>query len=100
MLETQGISLILTKKCNASCRHCGFNSGPGSSETMTEEEAKYYIGSARNLVSLKMVSFTGGEPFLYYPLVYEAMSFARALGLTSEIVSNSFWAFQLCRSPW
>ncbi len=92
MVETQGISLILTKKCNASCGHCGFNSGPDSNETMTEEEAKYYIGSARNLVSLKMVSFTGGEPFLYYPLVYKVMSFARGLGLISEVVSNSFWA--------
>lgn len=92
MVETQGISLILTKKCNALCRHCGFNSGPGNSETMTKEEAKYYIGSARNLASLKMVSFTGGEPFLYYPLVYEIMSFARGLGLASEIVSNSYWA--------
>lgn len=92
MINIQGLSLILTNKCNASCKHCGFSCGPDKNETMSIEDAIFYIHEAKKLQTLKMVCFTGGEPFLFYDRVVQMMSYGNKLGLTSEIVTNSFWA--------
>ncbi|TJX12832.1 radical SAM protein [Tissierella creatinini] len=92
MVDIQGLSLIYTNKCNASCRHCGFSCGPMENKTMHVEDAKNYISAARDYNSLKMVCFTGGEPLLFFDEILELMSYAFSLGLNSEIVTNSFWA--------
>ena len=34
----------------------------------------------------------GGEPFLFYPLLLEALRLARARGLDAGLVSNCYWA--------
>jgi MoaA/NifB/PqqE/SkfB family radical SAM enzyme len=92
LVDIQGISLILTNKCNAACRHCGFACGPDKNETMTVKDALFYIEAAKSFPSLKMVCLTGGEPFLYYDRVVDIMAHAFKQGLTSEIVTNCFWA--------
>lgn len=92
MIDIQGLSLILTNKCNASCKHCGFDCGPDGEKTMEEKDAIYFIETAYKFSHIRSLCFTGGEPFLYYDKVVNIMSYAAELGLVSEIVTNSFWA--------
>lgn len=93
MIDIQGLSLIITNKCNASCRHCGFDCCPDGEKTMEEKDAIFFIETAYKFSPIRSLCITGGEPFLYYDRVVNIMSCAAKLGLTSEIVTNSFWAY-------
>ncbi|MFB0543173.1 MAG: radical SAM protein, partial [Candidatus Bathyarchaeia archaeon] len=86
------LGLILTYRCNASCRHCYFNAGPSKTEEMSKREALNYLDQAAEFSTLRMVSLTGGEPFLLPELLREALSHASDMGLKTEVVTNCFWA--------
>jgi hypothetical protein len=86
------LGLILTYRCNASCRHCYFNAGPARREEMLKGEVLRYLNQAASLSTLKMVGFTGGEPFLLPELLREAVSHAVDRGFRTEVVTNCFWA--------
>ncbi len=92
MIPIAGVTLVLTRKCNAGCRHCGFSCGPGPADRIPLEQVKTLIADARKLRSLESISITGGEPFLFFSDLREIIGFARSLGLSSEVVTNSFWA--------
>ena len=93
MTPVVGITLVFTRKCNASCRHCGFSCSPAASETMTVEQAVRYLREAKESVpDLQAVSITGGEPLLFAGRVTRVMAFAQQSGLWTELVSNSYWA--------
>lgn len=92
MIDIQGLTLILTRRCNAACRHCGFSSSRNSSETMEVEQARDYLSQAAKIKSIRMTSITGGEPFLFYDRILSIVGYAGSLGLSSEVVTNSFWA--------
>lgn len=61
----QKISLEVTSACNLSCRHCYGNFGEGKTQFIR-------FGQLKSLLSqlfdngLKVITVTGGEPFLYY----------------------------------
>jgi MoaA/NifB/PqqE/SkfB family radical SAM enzyme len=40
---------------------------------------------------VKNVSFTGGEPFLFYDLLKSGVTRAKALGFSTEVHTNGFW---------
>ncbi|HEY3489167.1 MAG TPA: radical SAM protein [Candidatus Deferrimicrobiaceae bacterium] len=92
MIEIAGFSMVLTRRCNVSCRHCGFECNDATSETMTRDEAMEYIGGAASIPSLRIVSFTGGEPFLEYDLLRDLVVLAGRMGISSEVVTNGSWA--------
>lgn len=54
----------LTDRCNLSCRHCLFNSSPGSRETLDQSVLKQAVYEAGEL-GCRLFYFTGGEPFVY-----------------------------------
>ena len=85
------LGLILTYRCNASCRHCYFNAGPSRTEEMKRREALNYLDQAAEFSTLRMVSLTGGEPFLLPELLREALSHASDMGFKTEVVTNCFW---------
>ena len=92
MVEIAGMSLIVTDKCNASCRHCGFSAGPEKNSVIPLASARKYLEELRKQKSALLVSYTGGEPFLYYEHLKEIISSAASLGFYGEVVTNSFWA--------
>jgi hypothetical protein len=47
---------------------------------------------AIDLGTVAEVYFEGGEPFLYYPILVEAVARAKALGWRTGVVTNSYWA--------
>jgi MoaA/NifB/PqqE/SkfB family radical SAM enzyme len=44
------------------------------------------------LGSIRAVCFEGGEPFLYYPTLLEAIREVKARGWRAEVVTNAYWA--------
>ncbi len=92
MIKLDSITLFLSWKCNFSCAHCGFQCNPARKEKMSFQEAKRHIDTVTENQDLKMLAFSGGEPFLYYNEVKELMSYARQKKLVGGIVSNCFWA--------
>ena len=50
------------------------------------------IDEAIRIGTIKWIYLEGGEPFLYYPLLVEAVKLARDYGFKVGIVTNSYWA--------
>ena len=84
------VGLLLTYRCIAECRHCFFECSPRRTEAMTHQTARRVIPEAVSL-GAKLVSFSGGEPFLEYDSLRELISLSSENGLNTEVVSNGFW---------
>lgn len=91
-VDTFRVGLILTERCNISCRHCWFSSGPEKGREMSLSEAEAYIDQAREIPSVRYISFTGGEPLLLPERLVKLVRYASERGLHTECVTNSFWA--------
>jgi MoaA/NifB/PqqE/SkfB family radical SAM enzyme len=91
-VNLQGVHLLLTYKCLYECDHCFVWSSPSSQGTMTLPQMEDIIRQAHEIPSVKSVSFEGGEPFLFYPLLRRGIELARNLSLDVEIVSNAYFA--------
>ena len=91
-IETYRVGLILTEQCNLSCSHCWFKSGPDKTLRMGVDEALGYIDQAREIPTVKWISLSGGEPFLFQEMLQGVISYASKQGLRTECVTNCFWA--------
>jgi MoaA/NifB/PqqE/SkfB family radical SAM enzyme len=49
------------------------------------------IEMAHEISSIKEIGISGGEPFLFLPLLNRVVQFASSLGLSSSVTSNGFW---------
>ena len=97
--------LMLSYRCSASCRHCMYACGtdwPADYPTSRElsailEVIAPYIAPApggSDCVGINYgLHFTGGEPFLNYPLLEEGLEAAAELEIPSVFIeTNGFWA--------
>ena len=85
------LSLLLTLQCNAECAHCGTMSGPRVRSRLEADKARNAIVEAAHS-GYRLVVFTGGEPLMYGPEIFNLIILAREQGLTTRIVTNGFWA--------
>jgi MoaA/NifB/PqqE/SkfB family radical SAM enzyme len=83
--------MLLTSKCNISCRHCCNDSGPSHSGAARFEDIARIIEMARGIPSIKEVGISGGEPFMFIPLLHRIIQFAASAGFTSSVTTNGFW---------
>jgi hypothetical protein len=89
MKSLMGIAFILLLRCDAECRHCGFEAGPTRTEEMQTRDVLRWLDEARAL-DICQACFVGGEPFLFKDLdkvVEKAGEFANV-----ELVTNCGWA--------
>ncbi len=86
------LALVYTLKCNARCRHCGFNCSPTANSKIDIKKAEGYIRKAADIDEVKRIVFTGGEPLLYHEEICRLIAYTTKLGMTSRIVTNAFWA--------
>ncbi|UCF99003.1 MAG: 4Fe-4S cluster-binding domain-containing protein [Spirochaetaceae bacterium] len=97
--------LILSYRCTASCRHCMYACSPRwSAEWISEADLEAILQSLAGKIepspwgaatmSLNHgLHFTGGEPFLNFPLLCNAVRRAKELGIPSLFVeTNCYWA--------
>ena len=87
-----GIHFLLSYKCDLECDHCFVYSSPGAKGTFTLGQMKEVFNELGELGTVKSVYFEGGEPFLFYPLMYEGIRIARSMGFKAGIVTNAYWA--------
>ena len=85
------LHILLTYRCTHECDHCFCFSSPRAQGTFTLAKIRALLDQAVELGTIDSIYFEGGEPFLYYPLLVEAINAARARGFTVGIVTNSYW---------
>ena len=91
-MKLSGIHFLLSYCCTYECDHCFVWSSPKASGTMTLAQIRDALDQARELGTVEMVYFEGGEPFLYYPIMVQALREAAAMGFKRGIVTNNYWA--------
>ncbi len=87
-----GIHFLLSYKCDSECDHCFVYSSPQAKGTFSLHQMKTVFDELPKIGTIEWVYFEGGEPFLFYPLMYEGIKTARSMGLKTGIVTNAYWA--------
>ena len=86
------IILLLTYQCTLECDHCYLFCSPEARGTMTLSQIREILEEAARIGTVETVSFQGGEPFLFYPLMVEGIEIASAMGYEVWTVTNGYWA--------
>lgn len=91
MLQPADLGLILSYHCQCSCSHCLYNCGP----TWPDWAGPSTLAEAFQALSAwevpPQVHLTGGEPFLNFPLLLEAIQIAAGLGIRRYAETNGGW---------
>jgi MoaA/NifB/PqqE/SkfB family radical SAM enzyme len=91
-MSLRGIHFLLSYQCTSECDHCFLWGSPHAKGTMTLAQVREVLQQAKDLGTIDMVYFEGGEPFLFYPIMVEGLREAAAMGFERGIVSNCYWA--------
>jgi organic radical activating enzyme len=87
------MTVICTYRCTAACAQCCFESNPRINGGLDGNTILARISEgARDFPSLRLVVFSGGEPFLLKTDLVRSVAHASSLGLRTRIVSNASWA--------
>lgn len=91
-LVMKNITVNITSKCNAQCKHCCFSCSPNSKDELSEEEIWKVVNYGINDKDINEIAISGGEPFLYEELI---LSIVKAVSKSKKIatcITNGFWA--------
>jgi len=92
VLSPQDVGIILSYRCHSACKHCLYNCGPGwEKEPMSSETLREALQAVSTWPRTPQVHFTGGEPFLHFPLLLEGVRLASQLGITSYVETSAGW---------
>lgn len=91
-MKLSGLHFLLTYQCNFECDHCFVWGSPFQSGVFTLQKISNVLEQAREVGDIDWIYFEGGEPFLYYPILLEAVRRAKSLGFEVGVVSNAYWA--------
>jgi MoaA/NifB/PqqE/SkfB family radical SAM enzyme len=64
---------------------------PQQTGVFTLENLVHVLDQARQVPSIRTIYFEGGEPFLFYPILVEAVRAAAARGFSVGVVTNGYW---------
>jgi len=78
-------------RCNIRCEHCVAADDIPDNRKMDHDRAKEIIVEMAH-AGVGGVSFSAGEPFLYFNEIAELVKLCRQFGIYTRIVTNSFWA--------
>lgn len=86
------LTIITTYQCNAACNDCCFGCNPSISLRLRLEDIREFINQAiDSFPGLRLVVFTGGEPFLLGKDLFAAIRHAKDRELLTRCVSNGYW---------
>jgi len=91
-MQLTGLHFLLTYQCTFECDHCFVWGSPWQSGVFTLDGIERALDQAEELGTIQSIYFEGGEPFLYYPVLVEAVQSAARRGFTVGIVTNGYWA--------
>ncbi|HSK86809.1 MAG TPA: radical SAM protein [Anaerolineales bacterium] len=90
-MKLEGLHILLTYQCIYECDHCFVWGSPRQTGTLTLAQIEQILGQAK-AAGATSIYFEGGEPFLYYPILVQAVRKAADMGFSVGIVSNAYWA--------
>jgi hypothetical protein len=91
-MNLSGLHLLLTCQCTFECDHCFAWGSPFQPGVMTLQDIQEFLHQAEETGTVQSIYFEGGEPFLYYPVLVEAVRETVQRGFQAGIVTNSYWA--------
>lgn len=91
-MKLRALHLLMSYRCLYECDHCFVHSSPQAGGTMTLAFAKDAIGQAAAADGCRNISFEGGEPVLFYPILLAAARHAAELGMSVDLVTNGYFA--------
>jgi hypothetical protein len=91
MITPLSFAVHVTYTCPLSCAHCCFSSSPRNRDRLPVD---HILRTLEHLDrdTIKLVAFTGGEPFLLGDKLVEVVGKAHELGFTTRVVTSAFWA--------
>lgn len=95
LIRPHTLSLITTHQCTAACDHCCFHCSPKVTKAIPIPRLFSLIDEAREIPSLRVVVFTGGECFLLRHDLDALIGRATANGYRTRCVTNGYWATSL-----
>ncbi len=90
-MKLESLHILLTYQCTYECDHCFVWGSPWQTGTLTFEQIERILRQAKE-AGVTSTYFEGGEPFLYYPILVQAVRKAADMGFSVGIVSNAYWA--------
>ena len=87
----RNIAFGYSTTCNIRCAHCVAAEDSPAIKKMGLAKAKEIIGEMA-IAGVTGVSFTAGEPFIYYDDLLELLTLCREKNMYTRIVTNSYWA--------
>lgn len=90
-MKLEGLHILLTYQCTYECDHCFVWGSPWQTGTLTLEQIEQILQQAKE-AEVRSIYFEGGEPFLYYPILVQAVRRATNLGFSVGMVTNAYWA--------
>jgi len=94
-MKITGLHLLMTYQCTFECDHCFVWGSTRQSGVMTLQDIRKILTQAQALGTVKSIYFEGGEPFLYYAVLVQAVREAARMGFDVGLVSNAYWATSL-----
>ncbi len=91
-MKLSSLHILLTYKCNLKCNHCFVWGSPQQNGLITQADIQRILQQASEIGSIRSIYFEGGEPFLFYSLLVDAVKEAKRHGFVVGIVTNAFWA--------
>ena len=91
LIRPHTLSLITTHQCTAACDNCCFSCSPRVTAAIPVERLFSLIDEARDVDSIRVVVFTGGECFLLGSQLDALIKHAHTHGFTTRCVTNGYW---------
>ena len=85
------IAFGYSTRCNLKCAHCVATEDISGNRKMDLADAKKII-IAMGQAGVGGISFSAGEPFLYFDEILELVQLCGQIGIYTRIVTNSYWA--------
>ena len=92
LVHPHTLSLITMHKCTAACDHCCFTCSPKETKAIPYERLQSLIDEAREIPSIQLVVFTGGECFMLRDKLDALIQKANSYGYRTRCVTNGYWA--------
>lgn len=87
--KVQKLYVQLLYRCNFNCKHCFHGERLSWSDSFSFEEARHLLTTFKNEYGITVVTFLGGEPFLYRNLA-KLIRYAKQLSLRVEVCTNGY----------
>jgi organic radical activating enzyme len=90
-LNMRKLAFGYSTRCNVRCEHCVAAGDIPDNRKMDHDKATEIIGEMAR-AKVAGVSFSAGEPFLYFDEIAALVKLCGQAGIYTRIVTNSFWA--------